>query len=719
MAEMMSNLRFSTTMTGADLARVTTASEHLLKSVLIKVTDKIKDYFDFKSHDLDDEKNSFINQFSFHSFPSKFSSIAGQIKAIKNKYKYIEPTEVFFGQKVIENYNKSTATVETEVKDVSFQYIPLTKTLEMVLSNDEVFEYVTNSYDQKSDSSIITSYKDGENYKNNPLFKKYKNAIALYLYFDDFLVNNPLGSKTREQKLSALYFSIANVEPHLKDFLGNVHVLALAHCENVKQFGINKLLSPFVHELKQLEKDEGVPIKIHNTTFILRASLLNLCSDTLAAHEVFRLLSPSANLFCRSCIITSQERVHCPYTVAPLRNPAMHQEYIEEITVDKSAESRTGVHEDSVLNELKYFHITNNLTFDAMHDVLEGHGQFILKLIMAHYVSEKIITIDCLNYRIKHFSYGVESKNKPSANITAISLKNVATDHNLHQRAAQTWCLLRVFPFIISDKVSCIDKYFQYLLNHNKITEIIFAPKSPVSIGPYLNELIKQQYDDFPKLFPGIKRINKFYHYTHFWECILRNGPLSHLTCFRYEAKHQLFIKYGNICNNFKNITKTMTNISQLSQCSIWGTSKTPIRNKLLFFSPAEVFVKNTTCKNCFINLGFSEDAILKKINHIQIYSASYAVDEFVVIQSEAMSDTNMPDFAKISEIFVIDENVYLYCTRYITQYLDELLNSYHITKGKTSLLIDVNDLCDTKTYSTWKDYRSDLEYICLKYILL
>lgn len=78
---------------------------------------------------------------------------------------------------------------------------------------------------------------------------------------------------------------------------------------------MNTFLSTFVHELKQLEKNEGVPIKINNTYFILRASLLNLCSDTLAAHEVFGLLGPSLNLFCRSCVITSQERIYCHYTV--------------------------------------------------------------------------------------------------------------------------------------------------------------------------------------------------------------------------------------------------------------------------------------------------------------------------------------------------------------------------------------------------------------------
>lgn len=112
-AEMMANLRFSTIVTGADLARVNTAVEHLLNSVFKTVTDKVKDYFDFKSFDLDDYTLTFINQFKYISSPTMFSSITSQIKAIKNKIKYIDPTDVYMGQTIVEKYNKSTEKIET------------------------------------------------------------------------------------------------------------------------------------------------------------------------------------------------------------------------------------------------------------------------------------------------------------------------------------------------------------------------------------------------------------------------------------------------------------------------------------------------------------------------------------------------------------------------------------------------------------------------------
>ena len=145
------------------------------------------------------------------------------------------------------------------------------------------------------------------------------------------------------------------------------------------------------------------------------------------------------------------------------------------------------------------------------------------------------------------------------------------------------WCLLRIFPFLVFDKVPSNDKYLQFLINLNMIIEIVFASKLPSNIKPYLHELILHHVKQFKILFPEQNPINKLHHMTHYASCIENSGPLRNLACFKDEAMHQVFKKYGSICCNFRNIIKSMSNISQMTQCSIWGTNRKEIRKKIKY----------------------------------------------------------------------------------------------------------------------------------------
>lgn len=86
-----------------------------------------------------------------------------------------------------------------------------------------------------------------------------------------------------------------------------------------------------------------------------------------------------------------------------------------------------------------------------MHDILCGIGPMVLKLVLIHYILElKLFHIDDFNNKIASFQYGfVERKNKPSANFNERILH--IKWHTLNKKAMQIWCLLRIFPFLISD----------------------------------------------------------------------------------------------------------------------------------------------------------------------------------------------------------------------------------------------------------------------------
>lgn len=99
-------------------------------------------------------------------------------------------------------------------------------------------------------------------------------------------------------------------------------------------------------------------------------------------------------------------------------------------------------------------------------------------------------------------------------------------DHTSSQKAMQTWCLARTFPFLVFHKVPLGDTHMEFLLYLLRVMEIVFAPKVTRSLMAYLDALVKDFQRKFKELFPAINPINKFHHMDHYSEGILWSGPL-------------------------------------------------------------------------------------------------------------------------------------------------------------------------------------------------
>lgn len=90
-----------------------------------------------------------------------------------------------------------------------------------------------------------------------------------------------------------------------------------------------------------------------------------------------------------------------------------------------------GLHRDSSLNSLQYFHITEGLIPDIMHDCLEGCVQYETKELLKYICSERILTISSINNLIQSFPFlEPDATNRP-APITATTL--ASADHCLKQ----------------------------------------------------------------------------------------------------------------------------------------------------------------------------------------------------------------------------------------------------------------------------------------------
>ena len=102
-----------------------------------------------------------------------------------------------------------------------------------------------------------------------------------------------------------------------------------------------------------------------------------------------------------------------------LRDKATHERHCSEIIGDSSgAKSKEyGVNRNSVLNELRYFHVCDgSLLPDIMHDLLEGVLQYEVKFMLNTMIyTEQYFSLSYLNTRLEHIELGyMESKNRPT-----------------------------------------------------------------------------------------------------------------------------------------------------------------------------------------------------------------------------------------------------------------------------------------------------------------
>lgn len=95
----------------------------------------------------------------------------------------------------------------------------------------------------------------------------------------------------------------------------------------------------------------------------------------------------------------------------------MHDEQCKSLdgTLHKHYSTTYGINCDSILNKSRYFHVTEGLVPDVMHDVLEGALELEVKQLLKLYIGRKSLSLSELNDAIKSFPYsGTDASNKPS-----------------------------------------------------------------------------------------------------------------------------------------------------------------------------------------------------------------------------------------------------------------------------------------------------------------
>lgn len=188
-----------------------------------------------------------------------------------------------------------------------------------------------------------------------------------------------------------------------------------------------KILQPLIDDLLRLESPEGVPIKTDSGVWIMRAVLVHVVGDTLALHDIYGMMGPSANMFCRVCEITRKDLIAGKYGNSfALRTVDSVQNSLISDQMGQKPASMYGIKTSCSLHQLKFYRWPRSQTLDPMHDLLEGVVPMVLKKILQVAVFQsKMLTEQNINLLIENFDYGdTEVRDKPSANFTKINLKS-------------------------------------------------------------------------------------------------------------------------------------------------------------------------------------------------------------------------------------------------------------------------------------------------------
>ena len=130
--------------------------------------------------------------------------------------------------------------------------------------------------------------------------------------------------------------------------------------------------------------------------------------------------------------------------------------------------------------------------------------------------------------------------------------------------------------------------------------ELICAPSISTEKICFLKIIIDEYLEGRKDLFPDISLRPKHHFLAHYATLTLRFGPLMRLWTMRFESKHGYFKKCLRRCQNYKNVTKTLSERHQLLQAYFNSGS----------LLPATMQVKKSIPLHCDLFADYIADAL-------------------------------------------------------------------------------------------------------------
>jgi len=664
--------------------------QSFIYSTLTVLKKKVLDNFNSYSN------NNIISEM-FNSMLNPFENIDTEYLRLKTLDKMnvlIRPNPIIIGHRL--NDKLSNGRVVLESKDVNVYFIPLRDILKKIMEHSNLFNLILTYYNNltyKNDNNLVSNFIQSKVWKIKLSKNSNKIIFPIFLYYDDFEVNDPLGSHAGSQKLGAVYFSIPCIPPELASSLDYIYLALLFKTDDKNEYGNFQTFKELISELNYLE-NVGICIQIENTNHQIFFSLGLILGDNLGLHSILGFTGSFVSNFpCRFCKLPKElcheTTVQCTES---LRNA---QNYENDVNTNNM--SLTGIKENCVWNNISSFHVTENYSVDIMHDLFEGVCKYEISSILYKMIVDlKYFSLETLNNKIECFNYGTNDiRNRPPL-VTMETLKH----NSLKMSASETICFTRYLSLIIGESVPENSEFWHLYILLKKIVNIVLQKMVCEEEAFLLHNLISEHHELYLKLFRTHLK-PKHHHMLHYPMILKNSGPISLIWSMRFEAKHKMFKDSARAITSRKNIPYTLSLKHQL-KLSSWFLMNEKISlnslksGKIIKLSKLQeqnyktqiVFYKNTYFNDFNIDL-------VTFVSFVHIYGSTYnAQNMFVLLNENELNNDMLPKFGCIENVFLKEKIPYIICKLYTTSYFDDHYQAFKVQLSNEPLLcIAIKDL--------------------------
>lgn len=202
------------------------------------------------------------------------------------------------------------------------------------------------------------------------------------------------------------------MQPDLLSKLDHIFSCFIAHSSDIMGDLQEQLDKTLMVELRQLETD-GIMFNYRGNKRHFKVILLGLVADNLGIHQLKGLtISFSGNNPCRMCCVTATNlKGQNELNMEMQKTSAEYDRIINTGNIEEL--KNYGINVPCVFNQLKYFHCMDNVTVDKMHDLLEGHLQIAIPLVIRDAIAQGI-SLTRINNAIASFGFiGADNENSP------------------------------------------------------------------------------------------------------------------------------------------------------------------------------------------------------------------------------------------------------------------------------------------------------------------
>lgn len=361
------------------------------------------------------------------------------IKELESKKVFTSPTVFTISNEVCEIIKKNRPTIDQN----SFQGVLMP--LEFQIKS--FFETSDILYKTLENMNYLKNEKNYCNFVNGSVWKQiedsYSNKIVIpyFLYFDDYEINNPLGSHAGEHKLCGGYYSFPTIPKHLNSQLNTIFLACIFKTKDHQVFGNELIFTKLVNTLKNISEN-GILLTVDGEQKIVYFVLGLIIGDNLGLNTILGFTkSFNSNYYCRICKRSKPE----------MQNDCIeHTEYLRteenyDIDVSINDYTLTGIRENSLFNQLSTYHVVQNTCVDIMHDLFEGVCKYVISKVILNLIKGKYFSIETFNYRKQMFDYGQSE----IGNISPPLDVKLLNKSNIKMTASEMMTFIHFLPLMI------------------------------------------------------------------------------------------------------------------------------------------------------------------------------------------------------------------------------------------------------------------------------